>query len=54
MVKYKDGRENPKLSFFTETGTVVDCLQSDNTNGYVLLATVQVESRMMKDKTVIT
>ena len=54
LVKYKDVRENPKLSFFTETGTVVDHLQSDNTKGYVLLVTVQVKPRMRKEKTVIT
>ena len=54
LVRYKDVMADPKLSFFTETGGVVDSeTNMDRTKGYVLLATIQSEPVLRQHNTMI-
>ena len=44
VLKFKDALEIEKLSYFTETGNLIDREKHEtNTKGYVLLATIQTE-----------
>ena len=55
LVRYKDIIADKKLSFFPETGSVVDSENNYNkTKGYVLLATIQAEPILQKYNTVLT
>ena len=49
LVKFKDIMYNSKLCFFSETGVLIDenNLWSNN-EGYIVLATVQTDSRMIQ------
>ena len=49
LVKFKDVMYNSKLCFFLETGVLIDenNLRSNN-EGYIVLATVQTDSRMIQ------
>ena len=52
LVRFKDIMFNSKLCFFTETGVLLDENNlAKNNEGYIVLATIQHDSRLLQQHT---